>query len=76
MFYYYFKSKHDIYIAAMDQYITRRLERKCKMLEDEAVPFDEKLSVFRSMVEEDIQGYMKRFVPQDKTAISDTSYKL
>lgn len=76
MFYYYFKSKQDIYIAAMDQYITRRLERKCKMLEDEAVPFDEKLSVFRSMVEEDIQGYMKRFVPQDKTSISDTSYKL
>ena len=37
MFYYYFKSKQDIYIAAMDQYITRRLERKCKMLEDEAV---------------------------------------
>ena len=32
MFYYYFKSKQDIYIAAMEQYITQRLERKCKIV--------------------------------------------
>lgn len=60
MFYYYFKSKQDIYIAAMEQYITQRLERKCKIIEDETVSFDEKLPIFRSMVEEDIQGYMER----------------
>lgn len=76
MFYYYFKSKQDIYIAAMEQYITQRLERKCKIIEDETVPFDEKLPIFRSMVEEDIQGYMERFAPQADTSISDTSYKL
>ena len=76
MFYYYFKSKQDIYIAAMEQYITQRLERKCKIIEDETVPFDEKLPIFRSMVEEDIQGYMERFAPQADASISDTSYKL
>lgn len=76
MFYYYFKSKQDIYIAAMEQYITQRLERKCKIIEDETVSFDEKLPIFRSMVEEDIQGYMERFVPQADASISDTSYKL
>lgn len=76
MFYYYFKSKQDIYIAAQEQYITQRLERKCKIIEDETVPFDEKLPIFRSMVEEDIQGYMERFAPQADTSISDTSYKL
>ena len=75
MFYYYFKSKQDIYIAAMEQYITQRLERKCKIIEDETVSFDEKLPIFRSMVEEDIQGYMERFAPQADTSISDTSYK-
>ena len=32
MFYYYFKSKQEIYMAAMEQYITRRLERKCKIM--------------------------------------------
>ena len=76
MFYYYFKSKQDIYIAAMEQYITQHLERKCKIIEDETVSFDERLPIFRSMVEEDIQGYMERFAPQADTSISDTSYKL
>ena len=50
MFYYYFKSKQDIYIAAMEQYITQRLERKCTIIEDETVSFDEKLPIFRSMI--------------------------
>ena len=76
MFYYYFKSKQEIYMAAMEQYITRRLERQCKIMEDEEVPFENKLPVFRNMVEEDIQGYVDRFVPQDDASISDNSYKL
>ncbi|MDO4281237.1 MAG: TetR/AcrR family transcriptional regulator [Peptococcaceae bacterium] len=76
MFYYYFKSKQDIYLAAMDQYIDQRLARKCEILEDEAVAFDEKLAIFRSMVEEDVQGYMARFAPDAAASISDTSYKL
>jgi len=76
MFYYYFKSKQEIYMAAMEQYITRRLERKCKIMEDEEISFENKLPVFRSMVEEDIQGYVDRFVPQDDASISDNSYKL
>lgn len=76
MFYYYFKSKQDIYLAAMEQYIEKRLERKCKIIEDATISFDEKLPVFRSMVEEDIQGYMERFAPQADASISDTSYKL
>lgn len=76
MFYYYFKSKQEIYMAAMEQYITRRLERKCRIMEDEEVPFENKLPVFRSMVEEDIEGYVDRFVPQENASISDNSYKL
>lgn len=76
MFYYYFKSKQEIYMAAMEQYITRRLELKCRIMEDEEVPFENKLPVFRSMVEEDIQGYVDRFVPQEDASISDNSYKL
>ena len=76
MFYYYFKSKQDIYLASMEQYIAKRLKRKCRILEDEAVSFEEKLPIFRSMVEEDIQGYMENFAPRCDASISDTSYKL
>lgn len=76
MFYYYFKSKQDIYIAAMEQYITQRLDRKCRYIEDMSVPFEKKLPVFRSMVEEDISGYMEHFSPHSDASISDSSYKL
>lgn len=76
MFYYYFKSKQDIYIAAMEQYITVRLERKCKIMEDETVAFEEKLPIVRSMIMEDIKGYLERFDPQTDVSISDSSYKL
>lgn len=76
MFYYYFKSKQDIYIAAMEQFITERLERKCRIIEDDAIPFEEKLSAFRSMMAEDISGYLERFNPQTDVSISDSSYKL
>lgn len=70
MFYYYFKSKQDIYIAAMEQYISERLVRKCKIIEDDTVPFDEKLNVFRSMIVEDIKGYAERFNPKADTSES------
>ncbi len=76
MFYYYFKSKQDIYIAAMEQYISERLERKCKIIEDDTVSFDEKLPVFRSMIAEDIRGYLERYNPKADASISDSSYKL
>lgn len=76
MFYYYFKSKQDVYIAAMEQYITERLERKCKVIEDKTVPFDEKLAIFRSLIAEDIQGYIQRYNPTEDKSISDSSYKL
>ena len=76
MFYYYFKSKQEIYIATMEQYISERLERKCEVIENPQIPFEEKLQVFRSMVAEDIHGYMERFDPKADTSISDSSYKL
>lgn len=76
MFYYYFKSKQDIYVAAMEQYICERLERKCRMLEDDTVPFHKKLAAFRSMIREDISGYTKRFISNDSASISDASYKI
>ena len=76
MFYYYFKSKQEIYIATMEQYIAERLERKCGVIESHQIQFEEKLQVFRSMVSEDIHGYMERFDPQADTSISDSSYKL
>lgn len=76
MFYYYFKSKQDIYIAAMENFICKRLENKCKLLEDDSRAFDEKLHIFRDLVSEDISEYMKHFGQDSKASISDSAYKL
>lgn len=76
MFYYYFKSKQDIYIAAMEQYINERLERKCKVIEDTEMSFEEKLQIFRSFVTEDISDYAGKFHVNEKMSISDSSYRL
>ncbi len=76
MFYYYFKSKQDIYIAVMEQYLTERIERRCKILEDDTISFDEKKSVYAKLVTEDIGGYMERFQTGSAPSITDSSYKL
>lgn len=76
MFYYYFKSKGDIYLAVMEQYLNERIERRCKILEDDGIPFDEKKKVYAELVTEDIYGYMDRFQMQSNHSITDDSYKL
>ncbi|MDO4355934.1 MAG: TetR/AcrR family transcriptional regulator [Clostridia bacterium] len=76
MFYYYFKSKQDIYIAAMEQFIARRLERKCAVLTDEKIPFEQKREAFRALIVDDIQGYRARFSAREGGSISDDSYQI
>lgn len=76
MFYYYFKSKQEIYLAVMEQYLNERMERRCKLLADETIPFDEKKAVYAKLVAEDIGGYMDRFQTQAEPSITDSSYKL
>ena len=76
MFYYYFKSKQDIYLAIMEQYLSERIERRCKILEDDTIPFNEKKDVYAKLVKEDIGGYMAKFQSKAPPSITDSSYKL
>lgn len=76
MFYYYFKSKQDIYLAIIEQYLSERIERRCRVLEDANVSFDEKQAAFHQLLQEDIAGYMQRFQQGRERSITDDSYKL
>lgn len=76
MFYYYFKSKQDIYLAVMEEYLNETIERKCQILENDTIPFEEKQAVYQKLVAEDIYGYMDRFLPSEHGSITDASYKL
>lgn len=75
MFYYYFRSKQDIYLAVMEDYINEKLDRKCELLTDESMPFEEKRNILSELIAKDIKGYADRF-SQTGDTISDSSYKM
>ena len=76
MFYYYFKSKQDIYLATMEDYISEKLDRKCALMEDAAMPFEERCALLSDMIAQDIHGYAERFSTAGDETISDLSYRM
>ena len=70
MFYYYFKSKQDIYLATIEQYLSERIERRCQVLEDANVSFDEKQTAFHQLLQEDIAGYCIFWCGETTTPLS------
>lgn len=76
MFYYYFKSKQDIYLATMEDYISEKLDRKCALMEDAAMPFEERRALLSDMIAQDIHGYAERFSTAGDETISDLSYRM
>ena len=76
MFYYYFKSKQDIYLAVMEDYIKEKLDRKCALLMDEDTPFEERRDILVELIAQDIDGYAARFSASGDDTISDISYKM
>ncbi len=75
MFYYYFKSKQDIYLAVMEDYINEKLDKKCELLMDKGMPFEKRRDILVELIAEDIKGYGERFSTTEDT-ISDASYKI
>ena len=76
MFYYYFKSKQDIYLATMEDYISENLGKKCALMEDTQMSFEERRSLLSEIIIKDIHGYAARFPSSGDDTISDTSYKI
>ena len=76
MFYYYFKSKQDVYVAVMEDFISERMDRKCAVMEDEGRPFDERIAALRSLVTDDVNEYVRSFDPEPGESVPDASYKL
>ena len=76
MFYYYFKSKQDIYVAVMEDFISERMARKCEVMENDEQPFGERVAALRSLVADDVSEYVRSFNPESGESVSDASYKL
>ena len=76
MFYYYFRSKQDIYLATLEQFLSERIEKRCRVREDKNIPFEKKRETFHCLLQEDLAGYMSRYQQSGERSISDDSYKL
>ncbi len=76
MFYYYFKSKQDIYLAVMEDYINEKLDKKCELLANEDMPFEDRRDILAELIARDIKGYADRFSLTPDDTISDASYKM
>lgn len=76
MFYYYFKSKQEIYIAVIDSFLEEKIDARCKMLEDDSISFEKKHDIYAGLVQEGIQEYIDLFHPGAECSIVDDSYKL
>ncbi|MCR4732138.1 MAG: TetR/AcrR family transcriptional regulator [Lachnospiraceae bacterium] len=76
MFYYYFKSKQEIYLAVMEEYINEKLKKKCELLVGEDMSFEERRDMLAELIARDIKGYADRFSQTCEDTISDASYKM
>ena len=76
MFYYYFKSKQDIYLAAMEDYISRNLDRKCELMCGTEMPFEQRRDMLTELIVRDISDYAARFGGIGEDTVSDASYKI
>lgn len=76
MFYYYFKSKEDIFLACMECYFSERLKVKVDILKNKEIEYEERIKILRELIANDISQFTQRFDYSVDNSITDNSYRL
>ncbi len=76
MFYYYFKSKEDIFLACMESYFTEKLKAKVDVLKNNEIEYQERIRTIRELIVSDISQFVQRFDFSSNNSITDNSYRL
>lgn len=76
MFYYYFKSKEDIFLACMECYFSERLKVKVDILNNKEIEYEERIKTLRELIVNDISQFTQRFDFSVDNSITDNSYRL
>lgn len=76
MFYHYFKSKQDIYIAAMSQYIDNTIAEKVDILSDESLSFSQKRESIHGLFVEGFTNYLKIFGEGKDDSIENDAHRM
>ena len=76
MFYYYFKSKEDIFLACMECYFSERLKVKVDILKNKEIAYEVRIKTLRELIVNDINQFAQRFDFSADKSIADNSYRL
>lgn len=76
MFYYYFKSKEDIFLACMECYFSERLKVKIDILQNKEIEYEVRIKTLRELIVNDISQFTQRFDFSADNSITDNSYRL
>lgn len=76
MFYYYFKSKEDIFLACMECYFSEKLKVKVDILKNEKIEYYDRIKTLRELIVNDISQFVQRFNFSAENSITDNSYRL
>lgn len=76
MFYYYFKSKEDIFLACMETYFDKKLKNKLGILQNKEIDYEERIKILRELIVKDISQFTTRYNFSKENSITDNSYRL
>lgn len=76
MFYYYFKSKEEIFLACMESYFAEKLKIKLDILKNKEMEYGERVRVLRELIVNDIKQFTQKFNFSTENSITDNSYRL
>lgn len=75
MFYHYFKSKQEIFLEAMSQYIDKTIEDKVGILNDTRLTFIEKRDLLRQISKDNFTGYLKIFGTDPVDSVENNAHR-
>ena len=61
MFYYYFKSKEDIFLACMETYFEEKLKNKLDILQNKEIDYEERIKILRELIVKDIGQFTTKY---------------
>lgn len=76
MFYYYFKSKEDLYKATVQQFIDKTISKKRQIIFDDDLSLREKLYFIYKAVIKDYEQFTRNYILKDEFNFNKESYFL
>ena len=76
MFYYYFKSKEDIFLACMETYFDEKLKNKLCILQNKEIDYEKRIKILRELIVKDIGQFTTKYNFSKDNSITDNSYRL